>query len=73
MFKLCWTLAHFSFNSYWCFSISRFTSLVGVSVDVTSFKVRVKICAVTAGIKMYKLIVKKKYKKTWQNIGARKR
>ena len=44
-------------------SISVFASLVCVSVGITSSKVRIKICAITAVIKKYKSNIKKKKKK----------
>ena len=34
-----------------CVSISAFASLAAVPVGMTSFAVRIKICAITAGIK----------------------
>ena len=43
--------------------MSAFTSLVGVSVGITSSAVGLKISAITAGTKKYKLIMKKKRKK----------
>ena len=46
-----------------CVSISAFASLVCVSVGITSSAVGIKICAITAGIKTYKSIIKKKKKK----------
>ena len=46
-----------------CVSISVFASLVAVLVGITSSAVGIKICAVTAGIKKYKSILKKKKKK----------
>ena len=46
-----------------CVSISAFASLDCVLVGITSFAVRLKICAVTAGIKNYKSVIKKKKKK----------
>ena len=46
-----------------CVLISAFTSLVAISVGVTSSAVEIKICAITAGIKKHKLIIKKKKKK----------
>ena len=46
-----------------CVSISAFVSLVGVAVGIASFAVGIKICAITAVIKKYKLIIKKKRKK----------
>ena len=44
-------------------SISEFTLLVCVPVGITSSPVEIKICAITAGIKNYKLIIKRKKKK----------
>ena len=46
-----------------CVSISAFASLVCVPVGITSSVVGLKICAVTAGIKKYKSIIKKIKKK----------
>ena len=42
-----------------CVSISAFASLVCIPVGITSSAVELKICAVTAGIKKYKSIIKK--------------
>ena len=46
-----------------CVSISAFTSLVGIPIRISSFTIGLKICAITAAIKTYKSIVKKKRKK----------
>ena len=46
-----------------CVSISAFASLVCVPVSIMSFAVGIKICAIIAGIKKYKSIIKKKKKK----------
>ena len=46
-----------------CVWISAFASLVCVPVGITSSTVRLKICAITAGNKNYKSIIKKKKKK----------
>ena len=46
-----------------CVSISNFASLVGIPIVITSSAVRLKICAITAGIKKYKSIIKRKRKK----------
>ena len=43
-----------------CISISNFASLVGIPRGVTSYAVGLKICAINAGIKKYKPIIKKK-------------
>ena len=45
-----------------CVSISVFAFLVGIPVGIESSDVRLKICAVTAGIINYKPIIKKKKK-----------
>ena len=41
-------------------SISAFVSLVGIPVGITSSAVRLKICAIVAGIKKYMTIIKKR-------------
>ena len=46
-----------------CVSISVFASLVGIPIGITSSSIRLKIFAITAAIKKYKLIIKKKKKK----------
>ena len=46
-----------------CVSISAFASLVAIPVDIMSSAVGIKICAIIAGIKKYKSIIKKKKKK----------
>ena len=51
-----------------CISISVFASLVAVLVGITNSAVGIKICAITAGIKKYKSILKKKKKKRDQKI-----
>ena len=51
-----------------CVYISALTSLVGIPIGITSFAVGLKICAITAGIKKYKSIVKKKKKKYDQTV-----
>ena len=40
-----------------------FVSLVGISIEITSSAIRLKICVITAAIKKYKSIIKKKKKK----------
>ena len=45
-------------------SLSALTSLVATPVDIESPAVGLKICAITAGIKKHKLIIKKN-KKAW--------
>ena len=46
-----------------CVSISAFASLVGIPIGITSSVIEFKICAISAGIKNNKLIIKKKKKK----------
>ena len=43
-----------------CASIPAFASLVGIPIGITSFAIGLKICAITAGIKKYKSIIKNK-------------
>ena len=45
-----------------CFSISAFASLIGTAIGISSFTIGLKICVITAGIKKYKSINKKKEK-----------
>ena len=40
--------------------IFAFASLVGISIGITSSAIELNICAITAGIKKYKAIIKKK-------------
>ena len=40
-----------------CISISAFASLVGIPIGIMSSAIRLKICAITAGIKKYKSII----------------
>ena len=46
-----------------CVSISAFASLVDIPIEITSSEMGLKICAITAGIKTYKSIIKKKKQK----------
>ena len=46
-----------------CVSISAFAYLVGIPIAITSSAIGLKICAITAGTKKYKSIIKKKKKK----------
>ena len=46
-----------------CVPISAFASLVGIPIEITSSAIGLKICAITAGIKKYRSIIKKKRKK----------
>ena len=46
-----------------CVSIFAFASLVGILIGITSSAIGLKICGITAGIKKFKSIIKKKKKK----------
>ena len=46
-----------------CVSISACASLVDINLSITSFLVGINICAIIAGIRKYKSIIKKKKKK----------
>ena len=46
-----------------CISLSAFSSLLGILIGITSSAIGLKICAIAAGIKKYKSIIKKKKKK----------
>ena len=46
-----------------CISVSAFASLIGIPIGITSSAIGLKVCAITAGIKKYKSIIKKKKKK----------
>ena len=46
-----------------CVSISDFASLAGILIETTSSAIGLKICEITAGIKKYKSIIKKKKNK----------
>ena len=46
-----------------CISISAFASLLGIPIGIMSSAIGLKICAVTAGIKKCKSIIKRKKKK----------
>ena len=41
-------------------SISVFASLIVIPIGITNFAIGLKICTITAGIKKYKSIIKKK-------------
>ena len=51
-----------------CVSISAFASLVDINVGITSSSVGINICAIIAGIKKYKSIIKKKKKKHYKMV-----
>ena len=60
--KLYWTRI-LSSRITGCVSISAFVSLVGIPIGITIFVIRLKICAISAVIKKYKSIIKRKKKK----------
>ena len=43
-----------------CISISAFSSSIGIRIGITSSVIGLKICAIAAGIKKYKSIIKKR-------------
>ena len=51
-----------------CNSISAFLSLIGIPIGITSSAIGLKICALTAGIKKYKSIIKKKRRKHGKTV-----
>ena len=67
--KVCGTLnynEHFlilASTSTGCILISAFASLIGIPIGITSLAVGLEICVITAEIKNYKSIIKKKDKK----------
>ena len=61
----------FSFLQLLDVSISVFASLVGISIRIASSATGVNICVVTAGIKKYKSINKKR-EEAWENSIASK-
>ena len=46
-----------------CVSLSAFASLVSIPIGISSSAIGLKICVITAGIKKYKSIIKKKKKR----------
>ena len=46
-----------------CLFISDSTSLVGIPISFTNSTIGLKICAITAGIKNYKPIIKRRRRK----------
>ena len=43
-----------------CISVSDFTVFLSITIGITSSAIGLKICAIIAGIKIYKSIIKKK-------------
>ena len=46
-----------------CISLSAFASMIGIPIRTTRSAIGLKVCAITAGVKKYKSIIKKKKKK----------
>ena len=66
--KVCATLIYtetLSSTIARCTSIFYFPSLIGIPIGITSSAKGLKTCAITAGIKKYKSIIKKKEKEAW--------
>ena len=67
--RICTTLNYFQHIFFLasaiieCISISFFASLLGIPIGYNSSAIGLKICAITARIKKYKSIIKKKKKK----------
>ena len=51
-----------------CVFISAFASSIGISIGITSSAIGLKLCVITAGIKKFKFINKKKKKKKYDQI-----
>ena len=51
-----------------CISISAFASLVAIPMRITSSAIGLKMCAISAAIKKYKLTIKKKKKKHYKIV-----
>ena len=66
--KVCTTInyiEHFLFLGFaitGCLSISDFASFLDITIGITSFATGLKICAIAAGIKKHKSIIRKKRK-----------
>ena len=56
-------ISFFSVTITGCIAISVFTSLIGIPIRITSSAIGLNVCAITAGIKKYKRLIKKKKKK----------
>ena len=64
--KVCTTLSYIEHSLILastitgCISISAFSCLISIPIGITSSAIGLKICAITAGIKKYNSIIKKK-------------
>ena len=54
-----------------CISISDFASLLGSPIGITSSTIGLKFCAITAGTKRYKSIIKKWRRNTKKVLPAK--
>ena len=54
------------------FPFLPFFSLIGIFIGITSSAIGLKICAITAGIKKYTSIIKKKKKKRDETVSLAK-
>ena len=71
--KLYWTLFFILASTVTrCISISAFATLLGISIEITSSAIVLKICAITVAIKNHKSIIKIKEEGTWWNNAASK-
>ena len=50
------------------FQFLAFATVVGIPVDIASSAMGLTICVITAGIKTYKSIIRKKRKRTYNGI-----
>ena len=57
-----------AFTSTGCISIPAFASLLDVPIRIMSSEIGIKICAIAAKTKTYKLIIKKKKKKHYNMV-----
>ena len=73
--KLYWKLSYFSFQNYYlhrCISISDFASLIGIPIRIACSVIRLNICAIAAGVKKCKSIIKKNKKRLDKTIFSAK-
>ena len=54
--KSYWILYYFSFSDY-SISLSSFASLLDIHIEITSSATGLKICAITAVIKMHRSVI----------------
>ena len=61
--QVCTALKYIEHLLTGCISISQVAYLAGITIEIASSAVRIKICAITSGIKKFKSIIKKTKKK----------